>query len=70
MFAGHSAYYELLWEQLSASQRGTLQALADRGPAEICSQAIRSEYPLGPASTGSEDAQSPRLKRHSGPPQR
>ena len=51
LVAGQSTYYELLWEQLSAAQRGTLQALADRGPAEIYSQAIRSEYRLGPAST-------------------
>ena len=49
--AGQSTYYELLWEQLSAGQRATLQALAERGPAEIYSQAIRNEYRLGPAST-------------------
>jgi len=51
LVAGQSTYYELLWEQLSAAQRATLQALAERGPAEIYSQAIRSEYRLGPAST-------------------
>ena|SRR5215469_12990049 len=49
--AGQSTYYELLWEQLSSAQRGTLQALAELGPGEIYSQAIRSEYRLGAAST-------------------
>ena len=51
LVAGQSTYYELLWEQLSSAQRGTLQALAERGHAEIYSQAIRNEYRLGPAST-------------------
>lgn len=51
LVAGQSTYYELLWEQLSAAQRGTLQALAERRPTEIYSQAIRNEYRLGPAST-------------------
>src|SRR5215471_4929532 len=37
LVAGQSTYYELLWEQLSAAQRGTLLALAERGPAEIYS---------------------------------
>jgi hypothetical protein len=50
LVGGQSTYYELR-EQLSAAQRGTLQALAERGPAEIYSQAIRTEYRLGPAST-------------------
>jgi hypothetical protein len=51
LVGGQSTYYELLWEQLSAAQRGTLQALAERGPADIYSQAIRNEYRLGPPST-------------------
>ena len=46
LVAGQSTYYELCWEQLSAAQRATLQALAEIGPAEIYSQAIRSEYRL------------------------
>lgn len=37
LVVGQSTYYELLWEQLSAAQQGTLQALAERGPAEIYS---------------------------------
>lgn len=49
--AGQSTYYELLWEQLAAGQRATLQALAERGPAEIYSQATRNQYRLGAAST-------------------
>jgi uncharacterized protein len=51
LVAGHSTFYELLWEQLSARQRATLQALAQRGPADIFSQTVRSEFRLGPAST-------------------
>ena len=48
---GQSTYYELLWEQLPARQRATLQALAQRGPAEIYAQAVREEFRLGPASS-------------------
>ena len=51
LVAGHSTFYELLWEQLSARQRATLQALAQRGPSDIFSQTVRSEFRLGPAST-------------------
>ena len=54
LVAGQSTYYELLWEQLSAAQRGALQALAQRGPAEIYSQAIRSEFSSWPGIHGSE----------------
>ena len=48
---GQSTYYELLWEQLPARQRATLQALAHRGPSEIYAQAVREEFRLGPASS-------------------
>jgi hypothetical protein len=46
-----SAYYELLWEQLSAAQRAVLQALAQRGSADLYGQAVRDHFRLGPAST-------------------
>jgi hypothetical protein len=49
--AGQSTYYEQLWEQLPAAQRAALQALAQRGSSQIYSQAVRSDYRLGPAST-------------------
>lgn len=51
LVAGQSTWYELLWEQRSAGQRAVLQALAERGSAEIYSQALRGEFRLGPAST-------------------
>jgi hypothetical protein len=51
LVASQSTYYELLWEQLSRSQRATLQALAEHGSSEIYSQAVRTEFRLGPAST-------------------
>jgi hypothetical protein len=51
LIAGQSTYYEILWEQLSVAQRAALQAVAERGPAEIYSQAVRSEFRLGAAST-------------------
>lgn len=51
VIAGQSTYYELLWQQLSAAQRAALQAVARRGASEIYSQAVRSEYRLGAAST-------------------
>lgn len=58
LVSGQSTYYELLWEQLSAGQRAVLQALAQRGTAEIYSQAVRSEFRLGPASTVQKAIQS------------
>jgi hypothetical protein len=58
LVTGQSTYYELLWEQVSARQRATLQALATRGPAEIYSQAVREEFRLGPASTVQKALQS------------
>jgi hypothetical protein len=51
LVAGQSTYFELLWEQLSAGQRATLQALAQRGASDIYSQAVRTEFRLGPASS-------------------
>ena len=58
LVSGQSTYYELLWEQLSAGQRAVLQALAQRGPSEIYSQAVRSDFRLGPASTVQKALQS------------
>lgn len=58
LVAGQSTYYELLWEQLTARQRAALQALAERGPAEIYSQAVRTDFRLGPASTVQKSLQS------------
>jgi uncharacterized protein len=55
---GQSTYYELLWEQLPARQRATLQALANRGPLEIYSQTVREEFRLGPASSVQRAVQS------------
>ena len=46
-----STYYEAQWEQLSARQRATLQAIAYRGVTEIYSQSVRQEFRLGAAST-------------------
>jgi hypothetical protein len=51
LVAGQSTYYEQLWQQLSAAQRAALQALAQLGPSQIYSQAVRTEFRLGPAST-------------------
>ncbi|MGB9029742.1 MAG: hypothetical protein WCC27_06450 [Acidobacteriaceae bacterium] len=51
LIAGQSTYYELLWQQLSVAQRAALQAVARRGASEIYSQAVRSEFRLGAAST-------------------
>jgi hypothetical protein len=51
LVTGQSTYYELLWEQLSARQRATLQALADGGASDLYSQGIREKFRLGPAST-------------------
>jgi uncharacterized protein len=53
-----STYYELLWEQLPARQRATLQALANRGASEIYSQTVRDEFRLGPASSVQKALQS------------
>jgi uncharacterized protein len=58
LVTGQSTYYELLWEQLPARQRATLQALAHRGPSEIYAQAVREEFRLGPASTVQKALQS------------
>ena len=51
LVAGQSTYYELLWQQLSAGQRGALQAVAERGVVDIFSEAVRTEFGLGPASS-------------------
>lgn len=58
LVGSQSTYYELLWEQLSAGQRAVLQALAQRGPAEIYAQAIRAEFRLGAASSVQKALQS------------
>jgi uncharacterized protein len=58
LIAGHSTYYELLWEHLSARQRATLQAIAGHGPSEIYSQAVRDEFRLGAASSVQKAIQS------------
>jgi hypothetical protein len=58
LVTGQSTYYELLWEQLSARQRATLQALANGGSSEIYSQGVREEFRLGPASTVQKALQS------------
>lgn len=51
LVASQSTWYEIQWEQLTAGQRGALQALAERGSSEIYSEAIRSSFRLGPASS-------------------
>jgi hypothetical protein len=51
LVAGQSTYYEQLWQQLFAAQRAVLQALAHLGTSQIYSQAVRTEFRLGPAST-------------------
>lgn len=58
LVAGQSTYYELLWEQLAQGQRAVLQAIAARGAAEIYSQAVRTEFRLGPASSVQKALQS------------
>ena len=58
LVTAQSTYYELLWEQLSARQRATLQALGQRGAAEIYSQGVREEFRLGPASSVQKALQS------------
>jgi hypothetical protein len=51
LVAGQSTYYELLWQQLSPGQRVALQAVAERGAVNIFSEAVRTEFGLGPASS-------------------
>jgi len=51
LVSSQSAYYELLWEQLAARQRASLQALAARGSADVYAQTVREEFRLGPASS-------------------
>jgi uncharacterized protein len=58
LISGQSTYYELLWEQFSARQRATLQALAHRGAGTIYSENVREEFRLGPASTVQKALQS------------
>jgi hypothetical protein len=58
LITSQSTYYELLWEQLSARQRATLQAIAHRGASEIYSQDVREEFRLGPASSVQKALQS------------
>lgn len=58
LVAGQSTFYELLWEQVSARQRATLQALAMQGPSQMYSQLVREEFRLGPASTVQKSLQS------------
>src|SRR5262249_49706347 len=58
LVSGQSAFYELLWEQLSARQRAALQALASRGTSELYSQVVREEFRLGPASSVQKALQS------------
>jgi len=58
LVTGQSTYYEADWERLSARQRATLQAIANRGAAEIYSQAVREEFRLGAASTVQKALQS------------
>ena len=58
LVAGQSTFYELLWEQLSARQRATLQAIAYRGASAIYSENVREEFRLGPASTVQKALQS------------
>ena len=58
LVSGQSTYYEADWERLSARQRATLQAIANRGAIEIYSQAVREEFRLGAASTVQKALQS------------
>jgi uncharacterized protein len=55
---GQAEYFERLWEQLTSRQRAVLQALSQRGPADLHSQAGREQYRLGPASTVQKALQS------------
>lgn len=58
LVAGQSTYYELLWEQLAQGQRAVLQAIAARGAGAIYSQAVRTDFRLGPASSVQKALQS------------
>lgn len=51
LVASQSTFYETQWEQVSARQRATLQAIAHRGVASIYSEAVRQEFRLGAASS-------------------
>jgi hypothetical protein len=55
---GQAEYFERLWEQLTSRQRAVLQALSQRGAADLHSQAGREHYRLGPASTVQKALQS------------
>jgi len=55
---GQAEYFERLWEQLTSRQRAVLQALSQRGPADLFSQAGRERYRLGAASTVQKALQS------------
>jgi hypothetical protein len=55
---GHAEYFERLWEQLTSRQRAVLQALSQRGPADLLSQSYREQYRLGAASTAQKALQS------------
>jgi hypothetical protein len=58
LVTGQSAYYEILWDQLSARQRATLQAFANQGVSNIYSQQVREHFRLGPASSVQKALQS------------
>src|SRR5205085_11535914 len=55
---GQAEYFERLWEQLTSKQRAVLQALSQRGPTDLLSQAYREEYRLGAASSVQKALQS------------
>jgi hypothetical protein len=55
---GQREYFERLWEQLTSRQRAVLQALSQRGPSDLLSQAGREHYRLGAASTVQKALQS------------
>jgi hypothetical protein len=55
---GQSEYFERLWEQLTSRQRAVLQALSQRGPSDLLSQAGREHYRLGAASSVQKALQS------------
>ena len=55
---GQAEYFERLWEQLTSRQRAVLQALSQRGPDDLLSQAGREQYRLGAASTVQKALQS------------
>ena len=55
---GQAEYFERLWEQLTSRQRAVLQALSQRGPADLLSQAGREQFRLGAASTVQKALQS------------